>query len=139
MRVIPAKPYRPLEAIDEERSYAVLKAHILGIMLVLSGIVTITLVLVYGIDMGLSYGVGACSGVVYWRMLERSVDRLSKEPKGWQFGSPRLAVFVAVMIVALRWDKLAVLPVFLGFLTYKGAILLYAIYDFIRSSRTGSP
>ncbi|MFN3361758.1 MAG: ATP synthase subunit I [Pseudanabaenaceae cyanobacterium] len=139
MRVIPAKSYRPVEVGAPAESYTALKERILGIMVVLSGVVTLTLVLVYGGDVGLSYGVGACSGVVYWRMLARSVDRLGTAAKGWQFGSPRLAVFIAVMIVALRWDKLAVLPVFFGFVTYKAAILLYAIYDLIRSSRTGSP
>lgn len=102
-------------------------------MVVLSAIIGVTTWLVYGINTALSYGLGACSGMVYFRMLARSVDRIGGGGGG--LGFPRLAVFIAVMIVALRWEKLAVLPVFLGFVTYKGAILLYAIQDLVRSSR----
>jgi len=116
-----------------DRTYETIKAQVLGIMLILSAVIALTTALIYGINVGISYGVGACCGIVYFRMLAKSIDRLGGEGRG--FGSPRLAIFIGVMIVALRWEKLAVLPVFLGFVTYKGAILLYAIRDLIRSSR----
>lgn len=102
-------------------------------MAVLSAVIGVTTAVVYGCKAGLSYGIGACSGMVYFRMLARSIDRIGSGGTG--FGSPRLAIFIGVMVVALRWEQLAVLPVFLGFVTYKGAILLYAIKDLIRSSK----
>jgi len=106
----------------------------MGLMVGLSGMITAVSWLVYGLKIGVSYLLGACAGMVYFRMLARSVDRIGNGAGG--IGAPRLAIFIAVMIVALRWDQLAVLPVFLGFVTYKAAILLYAMQDLIRSSHS---
>jgi ATP synthase protein I len=41
--------------------------------------------------------------------------------------SNRLALVAALLIVASQWQKLQILPVFLGFLTYKAAIIAYVI------------
>jgi ATP synthase protein I len=58
-------------------------------------------------------------------MLARNVEQLGRE-KG-SLGSSQLALVIGVMIVATQWNQLQVVPVFLGFLTYKAALLFYML------------
>ena len=80
----------------------------------------------YSLNTALNYLIGACTGVVYLRLLARSVARIGRDsPKS---NSGRLAVFVGVMLAATQWQSLSVLPVFLGFLTYKGALIAFVLW-----------
>ena len=83
----------------------------------------------YSLQIALDYVLGACGGIVYLRMLGRSVSTIGRQT-GRQKNSNagRLAVFAALMIVALRWEQLDVIPVFLGFLTYKAAIIGFVLW-----------
>jgi ATP synthase protein I len=74
-------------------------------------------------------------GLVYLRMLARSVDGLGLQQR--RVGANRLGVFVLLMIVTMRWEYLQILPVFLGFVTYKAAILVYTVQD-IASARNSA-
>lgn len=97
----------------------------------LIGTVTITLiafVLVwyfYSLTVSLSYLLGACFSLVYVNMLAREVERVGTFKR--RIGSTRLALFVGLIIVATQWQQLQVIPVFLGFMTYKASILLYVL------------
>jgi ATP synthase protein I len=93
--------------------------------------------LFYSLQIALNYLLGACAGVVYLRMLARNVSTLGRDQKKNSSGG-RLAVFVGVMIVALRWEQLAVIPVFLGFLTYKVAIIVFVLWTSTRPEALSS-
>ncbi len=79
----------------------------------------------YDWQTSLNYLLGTCFGLVYLNMLARSVERvgLTKKTSGWS----RLAIFIGLMIVAIKREQLQVVPVFLGFITYKVAILSYLL------------
>lgn len=79
----------------------------------------------YSLETSLSYLLGACVSLVYLNMLAREVERVGVYKR--KIGSTRLAIFVGLIVVATQWQQLQLLPVFLGFLTYKVAILLYVI------------
>ena len=69
----------------------------------------------------LSYGIGSLAGLIYLRMLSRSVARIGVESRDASGG--RLALVANVFLVALKLDQIDFLPVFFGFLTHKLALV----------------
>lgn len=87
----------------------------------------------YSLQIALDYMLGACVGVVYLRMLGRGVSKIGRKKKNPSTG--RLAVVAGVLIVAMRWEQLDVMPVFLGFLTYKAAIIAFVLWTSVMPQR----
>ncbi|MBW4474855.1 MAG: ATP synthase subunit I [Stenomitos rutilans HA7619-LM2] len=102
-----------------------LQKELLITTLVLTGIIFITVALFYPINIALNYLLGACTGVVYLKVLARNVEQLGTSKK--QVGKSQLAIFIGLIIVATQWNQLQVLPIFLGFLTYKATLLVYML------------
>ena len=68
---------------------------------------------------------GACSGLLYLRLLARSVARLGKGSRS--VGRFQLLVPVLLVIAALRIPAIELLPALAGFVLYKPALLLQAV------------
>jgi ATP synthase protein I len=103
--------------------YRQLKQELYLITLATTVVAFVTVVCVYGWRIALSYLLGAVAGVVYLRLLAKDVDSIGNESS--KLSLNRLALFVGLMLVAAKWHQLQILPVFLGFLTYKAALLIY--------------
>ncbi|MEI2580468.1 ATP synthase subunit I [Scytonema sp. PRP1] len=99
--------------------------ELLLITLVLTGVVFISVWIFYSLNIALNYLLGACTGVVYLRMLAKDVERLGREKN--QLSKTRLALLVAIILLASRWNQLQILPIFLGFLTYKATLIIYVV------------
>lgn len=105
--------------------YYQLKKSIFFVTLATTGIIFLLVYLTYSLAIALSYLIGACVGIMYLRMLAKDVEKISgNNPR---VGSGRLALFAGLIIIATQWDQIQVLPAFLGFLTYKIAILFYVL------------
>jgi ATP synthase protein I len=113
----------PAEPDPSMQEYYVLQEFLLKVTLICTGIIFISVWAVYGLSIALNYLLGAIAGVVYLRLLARNVEQLGRQKS--QIGKTQIAIFIGVMIFASQWHQLQVLPVFLGFLTYKAAILVY--------------
>jgi ATP synthase protein I len=100
-----------------------LQRELLLITLGLTGVIFISVWIFYSLNIALNYLLGACTGVVYLKVLARNVERLGRQKN--QLGKSHLAIFIGLIIVATQWNQLHVIPVFLGFLTYKGTLLIY--------------
>ncbi|MFK8182874.1 MAG: ATP synthase subunit I [Phormidesmis sp.] len=80
----------------------------------------------YSLNTALNYLIGASTGVIYLRMLAKSVGKIGREsPKS---NSGRLAILIGVLVTATQWQELSVLPIFLGFLTYKAALIAFVLW-----------
>lgn len=120
-----------VSAKDSVDDYESLKLKLFTITLVLSGLIFLAVTSFYGLKVALNYLLGACTGVVYLKMLAKSIDELGKQRR--RLGYSRLGVFIGVIVLSTRLDQLQILPIFLGFMTYKAAVLVYLAQDFIPS------
>jgi len=105
--------------------YYQLQRYLYLVMLVLTGTIFVGVWLAYSGQIALNYLLGAIAGLLYFRRLARDIEGLGAG--GFQLGGGRIGIFVAVMIIASQLKSLSILPVFLGFLTYKAAIIVYVI------------
>lgn len=92
--------------------------------LALTGIIFISVWIFYSLNIALNYLIGACAGVVYLRMLAKDVEQMSNEKR---LSKNRFALFIGLIIVATQWQQLQILPIFLGFLTYKATLIVYML------------
>lgn len=71
--------------------------------------------------------VGSLAGLLYLRLLARSVSRLGADSKS--VGKVQLLVPITLVLAAARVPQLQMLPALLGFLLYKPALILQAVLD----------
>ncbi len=102
-----------------------LQQELLLVTMALTGIIFTSTWIAYSLHIALNYLIGACTGVVYLRMLAKDVERLGRQKE--RLGNTRFALFIGLIIVATQWNQLEIMPIFLGFLTYKAALIIYTL------------
>jgi ATP synthase protein I len=115
----------PAEPDPSMQEYYQLQQSLLNGTLILTGIIFVSVWIFYSLNTALNYLIGACTGVVYLRVLARNVAQLGREKK--QLGKAQLALLILVITGAALLDDLKIVPVFLGFLTYKAAVIFYML------------
>jgi ATP synthase protein I len=123
-------PDQPDASMQE---YYRLQSNLLLTTLAMAAIAFVSVWIVYSLNIALNYLIGACTGVVYLRMLARNVEQLGRE-KG-RIGNTRLVLLVGLILIASRWNQLQIMPIFLGFLTYKAAVIFYMLRTSILPSQ----
>ena len=121
----PSRETSQEEIVRGLEEYAKLKQELYGITLLLTGLIFAAVWIFYSLNIALNYAIGAFSGLVYLRLLARNVDRLG--PEDPSVSKARFAVFVGAIIFATQLEQLQILPIFLGFLTYKVTLIVYTV------------
>lgn len=117
------------------REYYKLKQNLLLVTVALTGIIFVSVWFSYSLNTALNYLLGACFSVVYLRMLAKDVEGLGAGKL--RPGSTRLALFIGLFVIATKWQQLEVLPIFLGFMTYKASLLVYLLQTTLMPARSG--
>jgi ATP synthase protein I len=124
IEVTPATVLPPDPSASMQEYYR-LQNDLLKSTLIISAVIFACVWGFYSLNIALNYLIGAGTGVVYLKMLARNVEQLGRGKK--QVGKTQLATLVVVIVVASRLDQLQILPIFLGFLTYKAAVIFYML------------
>ncbi len=93
---------------------------------VISIVVTITAFL-FSFQFSINILVGALAGVIYLRLLARSIGQLGRESNS--VSKIQLLVPVVLVLAVSKLPQLELLPVLLGFLLYKPAIIFQVFFD----------
>ncbi len=83
--------------------------------------------LCFDIPTAVSLLIGALAGLLYIRLLARSVSRLGGERKS--VGKVQLVVPIVLVLAAARIPQLEIVPALVGFLLYKPALIVQAVLD----------
>ncbi|MEO0539913.1 MAG: ATP synthase subunit I [Cyanobacteria bacterium P01_A01_bin.105] len=108
------------------QGYDQLQQNLLKYTLIATAIIFGSVWVFYSSQTALNYLIGACTGVVYLRMLAKNVAELGRQRS--KMGSGRLALFIGLIVLSAQWNQLEVIPVFLGFMTYKASLIGYTIW-----------
>lgn len=71
---------------------------------------------------------GSFSGILYLRLLARSIGKLGKSSK--TVGKVQLIIPVLLVLVVSRLPQLSLLPAILGFLLYKPSLIIQEMFEF---------
>jgi len=107
--------------------YFRLQRRLLLATLLLSAAAVVVTALVGSLATAFSLLVGALAGLLYLWLLSRSVTRLGENSR--RLSRAQLLVPVALVLVSTRVPQLSTLPALLGFLLYKPAVILQAVFD----------
>ena len=107
--------------------YARLQRRLMLATLLVSLIAALVTALRFDLHVARSLLVGAFAGLLYLRLLARSVARLGGGSR--QVGRFQLVVPMLLIVASSRLPQLDLLPAFLGFLLYKPALIVQAVID----------
>ena len=112
---------------DFMKDYYQLQRTLMLLSIVLTIIIFTCVWIFHSLLLALNYLLGALVGIVYLKILAKEVEKVGTSQQ--KLGKKGLILIAAMIIVASQWQKLYIVPVFLGFLTYKLAIIAYTIQN----------
>lgn len=104
------------------QEYYQLQKELILLTLLLAAVAFFPVWVAYSLNIAFNCLIGACVGVVYLKILARGVEQLGRQKA--KVGKNQLALFIGLIVVASQLDSLHIIPIFLGFLTYKVAIIV---------------
>ncbi len=107
--------------------YVLLQRRIFILHLVVSAFAVCLTAIFSGFTVAFSLLVGALSGLLYLRLLSRSIGNLGKKTSG--VSNVQLLVPVVLFLAVIRLPDLQLLPSLLGFFLYKPSLILQFVLE----------
>ncbi len=107
--------------------YVQLQQRIFLVTLGLTVLAVAITAIFFDLQASISVLVGAFCGVLYLRILARSVEKLGKSSKS--VGKVQLMIPVLLVLAVSRLPQLDLLPSLLGFLLYKPSLIIQILFE----------
>ncbi len=112
---------------DSAEEYVQLQQRIFKAALIVSAIAVSIAALFFESQASISLLIGALSGLIYLRLLARSIGRLGRNSKS--VSKIQLVVPVLLVLAVSKLPQLELLPALLGFLLYKPSIIFQILLE----------
>ena len=112
---------------DSAEEYVQLQQRIFKAALIVSAIAVSIAALFFESQASISLLLGALSGLIYLRLLARSIGRLGRNSKS--VSKIQLGVPVLLVLAVSKLPQLELLPALLGFLLYKPSIIFQILLE----------
>jgi len=113
--------------VDSSSEYVLLQRRILLITLLVSAISVCGTAIFFDVKVSVSILVGCFAGLLYLRLLGRSIGNLGKSTSG--VSKVQLLVPVLLVLIVSRSSELQLLPSLLGFFLYKPSLIIQFLLE----------
>jgi len=117
--------YEKEQSVEAMREYYQLQRMLLISTILLSMTIFLTVWAFYSTNIAFNYLLGATVGVLYLIMLAKEVENLGTSKQ--RIGIKGLFLVAGLIILACTREELQIVPVFLGFMTYKATIIAHTV------------
>ena len=112
---------------DLSAEYVLLQLRIFRINLVVTAFAALVSILFVDLNAAISLLLGACSGIIYLRLLAKNIGSLGKSSSS--VGKVQLIVPAALVLVVAKVPDLHLLPSLVGFLLYKPSLIIQFLLE----------
>ena len=112
---------------DLSAEYVLLQLRIFRINLVVTAFAAVVSILFVDLNAAISLLLGACSGIIYFRLLAKNIGSLGKSSSS--VGKVQLIVPAVLVLVVAKVPDLHLLPSLVGFLLYKPSLIIQFLLE----------
>jgi len=112
---------------DSVNEYVSLQQRIFKMTLVLTAFSGLLMILIVDVNASISLLIGAFSGIIYLRLLAKSIGSLGK--KSTSVSKVQLLVPVLLILVVTKLPELQLIPALVGFLLYKPSLIIQFLFE----------
>ena len=109
------------------QEYVQLQQRIFRAAFYVSAVVVVITAIFFDFQVAISLLIGALSGILYLRLLARSIGKLGTSSRS--VSKIQLVVPVVLVLAVSKLSQLELLPALLGFLLYKPALIFQALLE----------
>ena len=120
---------------DLSAEYLLLQLRIFRINLVVTAFAAVVSILFVDLNAAISLLLGACSGIIYLRLLAKNIGSLGKSSSS--VGKVQLIVPAALVLVVAKVPDLHLLPSLVGFLLYKPSLIIQFLLEPYAQKKSG--
>ncbi len=120
---------------DLSAEYVLLQLRIFRINLVVTAFAAVVSILFVDLNAAISLLLGACSGIIYLRLLAKNIGSLGKSSSS--VGKVQLIVPAALVLVVAKVPDLHLLPSLVGFLLYKPSLIIQFLLEPYAHKKSG--
>ena len=114
---------RLFNLLSINENYLRLQVSIFALSFIISLVFTTFAIIFISLSFGLSIFVGSIAGIIYLRLLAKSIGNLGINSSG--VSKVQLLIPICLFIFASKNELLQILPAIIGFFIYKPAIFFY--------------